>query len=113
RAAYSRGYPGPSMPLSWTGQPIELWESLVIRQDGRLDRNPFDLYELFISALVGAHLGRVRRCPVCEKYFYRIRADKQGKGGGCSEPCNRTLRQRRFRRNKRVEGTAHRRIGGH
>jgi len=61
----------------------------------RFEPTPFSM---FISTLEEADLSKIRRCPVCSKYFYAQRKDQIA----CSRPCSNTERQRRFRINRPV-----------
>jgi hypothetical protein len=55
-----------------------------------------DPFRLFLSALDQADPNRIRRCPVCTRYFYSRREDQIA----CSNRCANAERQRRFRRNR-------------
>lgn len=57
-----------------------------------------DPFTLFLSALGQADPARIRRCPVCAKFFYARRIDQMA----CSPPCANTERQRRLRERRRV-----------
>ena len=84
--------------LSWPAEGNGPWGDLTFGSDYRLASNRDDLRSVFIEALLDTDLDRFRRCPVCQHFFYRIRSDN--KGDGCSDDCNNTLRQQRWRSNK-------------
>jgi hypothetical protein len=56
-----------------------------------------DPFRLFLCALDQAEPARIRRCPVCARYFYSHRQDQIA----CSKRCANAERQRRFRQNRR------------
>jgi hypothetical protein len=84
-----------SIPLYWSAESSEFWGDPAISPSGRLVPSPADLQRQFKWALYGTELFRFRRCPVCQHFFYRTRSDN--KGDGCSDDCNNTLRQQRWR----------------
>jgi hypothetical protein len=51
---------------------------------------------LFLLALGTAESRKIRRCPVCDKFFYAQRTDQLA----CSRPCANVERQRKFRRSR-------------
>ena len=94
---------GPAF-LVWKAAGAEFWGDFLVDADRRLKDNPSNLRELFRQALLAkpsAEIDRFSRCPVCHRFFYRVRADEEG-GAGCRPSCNNALRQRRLRR-KRAE----------
>lgn len=101
---YFTRYAGAGAPrrfrihLSWPAEGNGPWGDLTFGSDYRLASNRDDLRSVFIEALLDTDLDRFRRCPVCQHFFYRIRSDN--KGDGCSDDCNNTLRQQRWRSNK-------------
>jgi hypothetical protein len=46
-----------------------------------------------LTALEGVEVARIRRCPICERFFWAGRADQKA----CSKKCNQTRRVRLWR----------------
>jgi len=65
----------------------------------------FDPYrDYFLPALEGVEIERIRRCPVCGKFLFALRWDRDGKYGSkaCSKKCNQVRRMRDWRARQSV-----------
>lgn len=68
--------------------------ALTIDEKGKLVRYRDVFYDNFLDGcLIGKDLTRLRRCPICGKFFWAWRKDK----GACSPPCLDTNRVRNSR----------------
>lgn len=73
---------------------------------GSLRLEVLDPFGGFVEAINGVEINRIGRCPICERFFYRLRVDAKRRSdistGGtgtkaCSGACNATLRKRYWR----------------
>lgn len=60
-------------------------------EEGRLRLDPHPI----LRCIEGVEVDRVRRCPVCEKFFWAGHRNKKQ----CSDACGHALRNRRYRKN--------------
>jgi hypothetical protein len=58
---------------------------LKVRQDGGVQQSG-DVYDGFLALLEYVEVRRIRACPVCRKFYYAWRSDKEACSPGC---CNR------------------------
>jgi hypothetical protein len=72
----------PSMSRS------EIW----IRQ-GMVSTYGIDPFKDFLTALHGTPVGRIRRCPICYRFFFGLRKDQKA----CTKRCNALRRVREWR----------------
>jgi hypothetical protein len=71
--------------------PMMLYASRT--ENGRICFQPEPLRWAFKAALDGAETRRIRRCPICSKFFYAVRGTQKA----CSPRCNATRRVRAWR----------------
>jgi hypothetical protein len=90
----------------WELAGADFWGDLALGLDGRLTDNPSNLRGLFVEALRETEVQRFKRCPICEQFFYAVRADRResvSRGDKsfatktCSKRCRGTLRVRNWR----------------
>jgi len=62
-------------------------------ENGRIHFAPDPLRAHFMTALEGVETRRIRRCPICDKFFYAVRGTQKA----CSQRCNATRRVRAWR----------------
>src|ERR1700722_14095998 len=71
--------------------PMMLYASRT--ETGRIYFQPEPLRWAFKVALDGAETRRIRRCPICSKFFYAVRGTQKA----CSQRCDATRRVREGR----------------
>lgn len=64
-----------------------------VEQDGTLQFHHRDMYREFLRSIEGVEVTRLRRCPVCGRFFWAQREDKSA----CSARCGDTYRVRFYR----------------
>ncbi len=96
----------PAMAWSSRTEPFELSSDAAYEEvpfpimqyaggtdDGRIRFQADPLREALKTALEGAEIRRMRRCPICGRFFYARRVTQQA----CSKGCNSTRRVRAWR----------------
>jgi hypothetical protein len=70
--------------------------AMVVSSLGKIIMVRHEPFSDFLNLIERVPISRIGRCPVCERFFYRLRTDRKA----CSKLCNGTLRGRRWRQNE-------------
>jgi hypothetical protein len=75
------------------------------RSETLLKVETYDPYrDYFVKAIEGVEHARIRRCPICAKFFYAVRGPGKSERSGtkaCSKRCNQARKQREWREQER------------
>ncbi len=80
--------------LIWT----ELWNltpNVFVDDEGKLQKKD----NFFLESLIGIDVTRIKRCRICQNFFWANRTDRQC----CSEKCANVYNKRKSRENKQTK----------
>jgi hypothetical protein len=89
---------------------VETFPAFQVR-NRKIEVRTWNPYARFQDDLAGADAGRIRVCRQCGRLFYAVRADHRGRPvRGCSQACNRALRQAQWRENEQKKAKRRRQV---